>query len=481
MRRARSSQPRPDSDNPSSASCILLLVHRNLGLLSVFGIAIAVLLLSGCGGGEGGGGRPNILLIITDDQRYGTIGEYMPETQARIFDQGVTFDRAFATTPLCCPSRASILTGMYAHKTGVHNNPDPLTETTLFERLHESGYYTGLVGKYLNSWNMNQVRPEFDSWVATQPGSSEYYNPNINDNGTPKEPPYYITEVERNYALTFLDDAAKQDKPFAMMLAFAAPHEPAVPRIGDEVLYVDEPPYRPESYNEEDISDKPAWLQKHEPLNERAQRNIDNLRLHQLQSLKHVDRTIAAVMDKLEAQGELDNTLVIFLSDNGLFWGEHRLTGKVYAYEEAIHVPMAIRYPKLASEGRIEDSIVANIDLAPTIYELAGIETPANVDGLSLVPLLEGGTIDRADILIEGWPGEGHFAGLRTERYIYIETYRDIPELYDLQDDPAQMTNLADDPSFADLIEQMRTRLHELEGQAPADDRTDIPTVLTTP
>jgi arylsulfatase A-like enzyme len=435
----------------------------------IAGIVTLAVLSVACGGGGGESHRPNILLIITDDQRYGTVADYMPETQKRIFDQGVTFDKAFVTTPLCCPSRASILTGMYDHDIAVHNNPDSLDETTFVQRLQKAGYYTGLVGKYLNSWDFNKPRPEFDYWVSDNPGSSEYYNADINVNGKASKSKYYITQVLKQYALQFIDAAAKQTKPFSLIFAVNAPHEPAIPHIGDETLYTDQP----------DVSDKPLWLQNTRPLNARQQRENDQLRLRQLQSEKDVDRAIAALLDELEKKQQLDNTVIFFISDNGLFWGEHRLTGKVWPYEEAIHVPMAIRYQKLSPKARKQHTLVANIDLAPTIYDLAGIAKPHEVDGLSLVPLLKGQSINRKDLLIEAWPGAGHYAGVRNERYKYIETDYDLPELYDLEQDPDELENKVNDPAYARVVDGLRARLHTLIGVNTPPPSTLPP--LTTP
>lgn len=172
--------------------------------------------------------RPNFLIIITDDQRYDTLGRFMPRTQLRIFDEGITFTNGFVTTPLCCPSRASILTGMYAHNTGVRVNQDELRKATFIQRLHEAGYFTGLVGKYLNSWN-GSARPEYDFWVAMAGGGSRYFNPRLNVNGSWSEQRGYMTYILRDYALRFLEKAAQQNKPFALIFAPNAPHSPFEP------------------------------------------------------------------------------------------------------------------------------------------------------------------------------------------------------------------------------------------------------------
>ena len=172
--------------------------------------------------------RPSFLIIIADDQRYDTLGSFMPRTQARIFNEGVQFTKGYVTTPLCCPSRASILTGMYAHKHGVHFNSDRLVKETFVERLHEAGYFTGLVGKYLNSWD-GSARPEFDFWAAFAGGGSRYLNPRLNINGSWSEHQGYITYILRDFALRFLDDAAGRSNRLRLYL-------PPTPRTRRSIL-----------------------------------------------------------------------------------------------------------------------------------------------------------------------------------------------------------------------------------------------------
>lgn len=411
--------------------------------------------------GTAGADRPNFLIIITDDQRYDTLGRYMPITQRRIFDEGVTFTKGYVTTPLCCPSRASILTGMYAHNSGVRVNQDKLQKTTFMQRLHESSYFTGLVGKYLNSWD-GSARPEYDFWVAMAGGGSRYSNPRLNVNDSWSEQPGYMTYILRDYALRFLNEATQKDRPFALIFAPNAPHSPFDPAPGDENLYPDLPLHRPPSFNEPDVSDKPRWLQAAPSLNTRQQAQIDNDRRRQLQMLWSLDQAIGAIVDQLEKRGQLDNTVIFYISDNGFFWGEHRLTGKSRVYEESIRVPFALRYPKLVAKGRVEEKLIANIDIAPTIYVLAGLPIPADVDGRSLVSLLPGRGEWRDDLLIEGWPGRAPYAAVRTARYVYVENEGDRSELYDLERDPYQLENRIDDAAYAQVVREMRERLQRL-------------------
>lgn len=409
--------------------------------------------------------RPNFLLIITDDQRYDSM-QYMPETQAWIFDQGVTFQYGYITTPLCCPSRSSILTGQYAHNTGVHENGDKLTRRTFPEDLHENGYSTALVGKYLNSWK-GEPRPEFDFWVSYFKGEVRYDDPPLNVNGKWSKHSGYISDILGDYAIQYIQQAAPQNKPFALIFAPNAPHEPSTPYAADLGLFPDLPPYRPPSFNEADTSDKNAWFQNRPLLTEAEIAELDKARRDQILTLVALDRNIGRIMQALKDSGELDKTVVIFLSDNGKFWGEHRITSKNSFYEEATHVPFAVRYPPLIPAPYVDEkSIVANIDIAPTFYQLAEMPIPSTVDGWSLTKLF-GGEAWRQDLLIEGWPPRGEYAALRTDCYVYAETNGDRAELYNLKLDPYQLTNIADDPANQALIADFKKRLDAIRGPLP--------------
>ncbi len=428
--------------------------------------------------------RPNFLIILTDDQRYDTMS-YMPATVATIFDQGVTFTHGYDTTPLCCPARASILTGMYAHNTGVQTNTDRLNKTTFFYDLHQNGYYTGLVGKYLNSWH-GETRPEFDFWVSFFRGESAYIDPRLNDNGKWSTHKGYITDILGDYVIQFLDQAAKQPRPFVLLFAPNAPHQPATPAPMDENKLTDLAPWRPPSFNEADVSQKPQWLQE-KLLTPQDIAKDDEFRRDQLLTLIALDRTNARIFDEMKKNGQLDNTMIIFLSDNALLWGEHRMTSKNSLYEEAVHVPFAIRYPPLIPKPYVDDRLVANIDIAPTLYQLAGLRIPSNMDGLSMVNLFNGGPWRNA-LLLEGWPPRGVYSAIHTERYIYSETTGDKSEFYDLQTNPYELGNQIDDPQYQTIIQQLKDQLHRLEkqkGAPPAMDPSWVPalspTIIPTP
>lgn len=422
-------------------------------------IALAASVLSSCQGlPRINDTRPNFLIIITDDQRYDTM-EYMPNTQELIFDQGVTFSKGYITTPFCCPSRASILTGMYAHNHWVHVNEDPLEFQTVVEDIHRNGYYTGLVGKYLNSWK-GDMRPEYDFWVSFWGGTMKnYYDPDLNVNGTWSKHTGYSTYLFKDYGVQFIEEASKQSKPFLLLYAPNAPHAPFTPAEEDVNLLNDLAPYRPVSFNEEDVSDKPASISNMAPLSEEDIKSIDNTRRRQLLTLIALDRTIPDLINKLKETGEFDNTVIIFISDNGKHWGEHRLDSKSTAYEESVKVPFAIRYPPLIPTPYVDDRIVANIDIAPTIYELSETRLPDTMDGTSLVPLFGGETEWRDHILLEAWPDRGTWSAIHTGDYIYIETQDDLSEFYDLQLDPFEMDNAINDPQYQALIAKLQQYL----------------------
>jgi Arylsulfatase A and related enzymes len=432
--------------------------------------------------------RPNFLVIMTDDQSHDTLtSEFMPNTTALIADEGLTGTQFIMPTALCCPSRASFLTGKYAHHTGVRTNTDQLVGPTIANRLHEAGYFTGLIGKYLNSWP-GDARPEYDYWAAWTKG---YTNPKLNLFGTFQTVPGYVTYILRDRALDFLNKVPS-DRPFFLLFASRAPHSPATPAPGDEHLHANLPKWRPPSFNPADQPDKPNWLKETPVLNQRKiDKQVDELRLNQLRCLHSVDVAVGDILNKLKLQGKLDNTFIVFFSDNGYFWGEHRLLRKNRVYEEASHGPFAIRYPPLIPESRLDDSLISAIDLAPTICELAGLPIPADVDGRSLVPLLRGSLEWRDAVLLEGWPGTMNEQGptseeeeepeaeqaqippseniarvfqdyeaIRTKQFVYVETVGDKPELYHVSSDPYQMHNLADQHEFADLVKRFSDWLH---------------------
>jgi arylsulfatase A-like enzyme len=329
--------------------------------------------------------------------------------------------------------------------------------------------------------------------VAFRGGAHRYIDPRLNVNGMWSEHKGHITHLFRDYALEFLNRESQQEKPFVLLFTPNAPHfstsgpsrppardlHPPDPAPGDEKLYESLTLHRPPNFNKRDLFDKPRWFQSRALLTPELIAMIDAFRRKQLQSLNALDLAIDSLLTALAAQGKLDDTLVFYLSDNGLFWGEHRSPGgKGAVYQEASRVPFAVRYPRLVKEPRVDMALLANIDVAPTIYELAGIPTPPEVDGRSLVPLLTGKNTPvrwREELLIEGWPaperveqGRAPYAAIHTGRYVYVETEGDKPELYDLTTDPYQIQNQVDNPAYAPVVTDLKARLRHMQAAPPA-------------
>lgn len=423
-------------------------------------VLLLAIILSSCGLKPRTDPRPNFVVMISDDQRFDSM-QYMPKTQALIFDQGVTFSHGYITTPLCCPSRSSVLTGMYAHNHGVLDNNMELEAETLIKNLHDNGYYTGLVGKYLNSWK-GEPRPEFDYWVSYANGETRYNNPRLNVNGEwIRHQDEYVTDALGRYAQEFIDQAASRNQPYILIFAANAPHDPATPAEEDISKLPDLPQHRPPNFNETDVSGKPQWLQNKPILSPEEIAAIDSFRRDQILTLLSLDRAIEKIMETLTDSGTLDQTMVFYLSDNGKHWGEHRLDSKNTFYEESVQVPFAIRYPPLIQQPYVESRVVANIDIAPTIFTLANIPIPNTVNGHSLTSLFDSKIKWREGVLLEGWPPRGVYQAIHTERYVYAETQGDVAELYDLQADPYQLKNLADDAAAQEIKNKMKSLLEQ--------------------
>ena len=427
--------------------------------------------------------RMNVIVILTDDQSYDSIPRsipVMPYLQGRITDPAdhwVVFSNGFVNTPLCCPTRASMLAGAYAHHTGVMDNLDgPLIDEsqTLATWLDASGYHTGLVGKYLNLYPFDRgsyVPEGWDRWWGKIQGSSEslYYDFTLVEQGQRVTYGHtaadYSTDVYASKALEFLREAPS-DEPFFLWFAPTAPHPPVVPaprhagRYGEIVV-----PTLP-SLGEADVSDKPAWVQGLPVFDAEERAVMGDRRRASFEALLGVDEAVHRLLDELRSMGELDETLIVYVSDNGFSFGEHRWIKKICPYEECTRVPFIIRMPD--ATHRTDPAMVSIVDIAPTILELTGITADASFDGVSLAPLLLDGSH-------EGRPGEvfGEWVGddripewwqLRTPRWAYIELVTGERELYDMQADPYQLTNLAGDPAQAERIARLSAALAVYRG-----------------
>ncbi len=421
--------------------------------------------------------RPNdIVLILSDDQRHDLMG-YMPLTDAALTSETVRFDQAVVTTSLCCPSRSSILTGRYAHNHGVLTNALPNGGASKFDPsstiatwLTQAGYRTALLGKYLNDYQRLSpaVPPGWADFEAFVP--PEFYNYSLNGNGSLTSygatPADYSTDVLTAKAEQFIGSTNPRQGLFLYLTPYA-PHAPATPAPGDVGAFNGVAPWRPLSFDEADVSDKPAWIQALPRLTQARVAAGDSLRQRQLESLQAVDRMVSRVVAALKQSGRWPHTLFVFSSDNGYSWGEHRwLDVKSCPYQECIRVPLWIRAPGLSA--RHDTSLAANIDLAPTFAAWAGISAPANVNGVNLLPLLsDPATPWRGAILVEhlGTPTPGHIdsQGVRTSRYLYNEYINGDRELYDLQLDPFELTNVVNDPAYAATVATLQATLATLK------------------
>jgi N-acetylglucosamine-6-sulfatase len=462
--------------------------------------------------------QPNIIFVLTDDLDYNS-AQLMPNVRSQLIDKGTTFENDFVGNSLCCPSRATILTGLYAHNHDVEYNNPPrggferfvaggYEQKTIAYRLEQDGYTTGLYGKYLNHYPGNddptRVPPGWDEWHAwgdtlgqagdensANTGATEsnaaYYNYELNENG--KIVSYgdssddYMTDVLSSKAQDFVRNTASDSKPFFLYLATSAPHGPPVPAERHKDVFASVTAPRSPSFNQEDVSSMPPWIRDMSRFSVQDTIGIDTLYRLRMGSMLAVDGMVDSVVKELEADGQLDNTFIFFTSDNGLLLGQHRIKNdKRYPYEEAIRTPLFVRGPGVPARSKVEN-LVINTDFAPTFAELAGVPFPSDeqLDGRSLASLLRGENPPwRSGILLE-WFGQTNkrrqlpaYEGIRTDTYKYVEYDSGDRELYDLKADPYEVNNIYEsaDPS---LLEDLKTRLEALrsctgEGCQQAED-----------
>jgi len=419
--------------------------------------------------------RPNIVLIIVDDLRFddiGAAGHPFVKTPNidRLAREGARFLNAFATTPLCSPSRASILTGLYAHRHGILDNTDRSAAShalaTFPQGLQRAGYETAFVGKW-HMGNDETKRPGFDYWLAMK-GQGQASDPLLNENGTNAIVRGYVSDIFTERALAFL--GRRRERPFFLQLAHKALHPDILQRddgstspIGEggfvpaerhRTLYARDPLPRRGSY---------AVPPRGKPALERHVGNLPSLGAttvtsdetirDRLRMLAAVDEGLGRIVDALAQKGALDDTVILLTGDNGYFYGEHGLSEeRRLAYEESIRVPLLVRYPRLVKAGSKPAQIALTIDLAPTLLELGGATPEHPLDGRSLVPLLRGTAPGwRTSFLVEYWSDTVFpriermgYDAVRTERYKYVR-YRELQgmdELYDLEKDPYELDNL---------------------------------------
>jgi N-acetylglucosamine-6-sulfatase len=439
--------------------------------------------------------RPNILVLETDDQTLEEMA-VLPNVQRLIGDQGVTFDQNFDSFALCCPSRATFLTGQYSHNNGVRGNKLPeggyakLDSTnTLAVWLQRAGYYTVHLGKYLNGYGTRsptEVPPGWSEWHGlVDPTTYRYYGYTFNDNGklttvcARREPTCYQTDVLRDRAHELVRRRAPQAQPFFLWVAFLADHGGA-PRDPDDPrglgtpspaprhrnALAEQPLPMPPSFNEADVSDKPAGIRRRPLLRPRQIAAIRENWQQRRETLLAVDEAVTSIVDTLRQAGELDDTLILFTSDNGFFHGEHRVrAGKVLLYEPSIHLPLLMRWTgnRALPRGVHRSQLVGNIDDAATILDAADARPGRVLDGASLLPLWRDSRKELGrDLLVDNTPGAGHFDAIRSRHWLYAEYANGDRELYDLVHDPYELQSRHADPHYAAMRTALAGRLHAL-------------------
>ncbi|WP_414664801.1 sulfatase-like hydrolase/transferase [Horticoccus sp. 23ND18S-11] len=439
--------------------------------------------------------RPNIILVVVDDLRFddfGAAGHPFARTAHldRVAREGAQFKNFFAVTPLCSPSRANILTGLETRHHGILDNTERSPRShalpTFARTLHAAGYHTGFIGK----WHMGNdptPRPGFDYWVAMK-GQGEVTDPELFENGRLARAPGYVTDIFTQRAVRFIQQP--RTAPFLLVLSHKALHPNKVQRadgtteaIGEggfipaerhKTLYAGAQPPRRGNY---------AMPPKGKPALERPIAGVkplgpdsvtpDETIRDRLRMLAAVDEGLGQILAELEKQGTLNQTVVMVIGDNGYFYGEHGLSEeRRLAYEESIRLPLLVRYPPRVKAGTEPSGMALTTDLAPTILELAGAPALADIDGRSLLPLFTRTPADwrksflieyTSDIVFPRMLKMGYDA-VRTERYKYIRyrELKDMNELYDLQEDPFELSNLISSPPAAGVRQQMEAELNRI-------------------
>ena len=442
--------------------------------------------------------RPNVIVIVTDDQSLDTLPTEppaMPWLQSQIFDDAeghwLWFPDAFLSTPLCCPSRASILTGQYAHNTGVQDNHqgENLDESnTLATWLQDGGYTTALFGKYLNEypWDRGPYVPDGWSRFVGKNNTDQqqtYYGYQEIDQGVPlregSSPDAYATDRFAAQALAFLRGLPAGD-PYFLMFTPSAPHQPWIPAPRDRGAFRGVPMPVSSQRALNDVQGKPGWIRSLPPVTASDRSGIERSLRAERATLLAVDDAIHAIVDEVRARGELDDTVIFFLTDNGFAFGQHRWSGKRCPYDPCIRTPFAVRAPWVAADERVEP--VANVDLAPTIADLADVDPGLTTDGASLARLLGAPTADLPapssdrPILIE-WAGDSEvppWRGVRTPDFAYIESRDGTVELYDLtgalgRPDPDELRNVAAEARYASTRRRLANTLVRLASQGETE------------
>jgi len=439
--------------------------------------------------------RPNIVFILIDDLRWdelGCVGHPYLQTPYidRIAKEGALFRNAFMTTPLCSPSRASFLTGQYAHTHGITDNVDRAAAShqlvTFPALLHRSEYETAFIGKW-HMGNDDTPRPGFDRWVSFK-GQGTYINPEINEDGKMVNRSGYTTDILSGYAVEFIRQ--KHDKPYLVYLAHKAVHPEVTQNNDGSINLGDAERFLPaerhqNAYVGVKIPRRPSYGRSPEgkpalqrqignlpPLGDRTVTPDESI-LGRQRTLLAIDDGVGEILKALKETGQLDNTIIVFTSDNGYFYGEHGLNAeRRLAYEESIRMPLLLRYPKLIKPGMVRDEFALNIDLAPTLLSLAAVPVPTEMQGRSLVPLLKGEHPEwRKSFLIEYYSdkvfpriSQMGYKAVRSDRWKYIHylELQGMDELYDLKADPYELHNQISSKRSSAVLLQVKNEMKRL-------------------
>ena len=442
--------------------------------------------------------RPNVLVILTDDMRSDALGVVQREQGERalfpwfetphldrLAAEGCRFENAFVTTSLCSPSRASLISGRYAHRHGVRNNftDYPAALPGYPRRLQEAGWETAYIGKWHMGEDDDAVRPGFDFWMSHK-GQGNYHDNEFNVDGERRVIPGYYTTVVTDAALEWLD--RPHDRPWLLVVGHKAPHGgPIVPEERFAHAFDRQPVVQPANAGNWHAADgKPAWLEQSYPTWHGlggplyGQKEYGKFVRAYLGCIASVDESVGRIVARLEETGRLDDTVLVFTSDNGFALGEHGRVDKRTAYEESIRVPLLVRYPRRAEPGSVVRRMVLSLDLAPSILDLCGLEALPDADGRSWAPLLDGNTDGwRTSFLYQydyerQFPYTPNVRAVRTDDWKYVRSPhgdggpdRHAAELYDLRADPLETRNLAADPAHAADVARLAAELERLQAR----------------
>ena len=432
---------------------------------------------------------PNVVVLMTDDQDAASL-EKMPTVQRLLVDEGVRFKNAIASYPLCCPSRATFQTGQYAHNHGVLSNKPPDGGYPAFDAsetlpvwLDRSGYATAHVGKYLNEYLKDDALPPgWDRWFGVVEPASRYFNLHVNDQGVftkfgHDDPADYSTDLITDRAVEFIEAREYGDSPIFLSVGYVAPHvgrsfqergshcdrqgpEPAPRHLR---AFIREKLARGPAFDEDDVSDKPAAVRSLPRIGGRRLEQMTEKYRCRLEALLSVDEGVGRIVSALSGAGELEDTLIVYVSDNGFIQGDHRIPGgKSLPYESVIKIPMVVRGPGVAT-GETAPGVVSNVDVVPTLLDATGAEPGLVQDGRSFAKALRNPEVqDRRAVLIESRVPPHQFIGVRTQRFTYVERDTGELELYDLKEDPSQLQNLDEDPSYKETRKDLGNLLDRL-------------------